>query len=253
MKTRTALFVLAIASTATVARPSGWLDTFDTIDPSWITDRKEPAGFASEVFDGDARLKLSVVGSQQSTSGTFYFTEGRKRAALIDAPWEVAGQVYIDMDAWSDKLVRSDLWARTGLVGNETDVSYPILGFIHNDPNDPFNAGSTSKTWRFRVWDADAGGWQTLSPAVTSGWHDLRILGDGSSFRYYLNNALVYTDNTVGSPTQLTDVFVQAYNFGGSNDYSVYWDNVRAQAVPEPVTLGLAAAALGIAARRRRR
>ncbi|MCA1997787.1 MAG: PEP-CTERM sorting domain-containing protein [Armatimonadetes bacterium] len=33
----------------------------------------------------------------------------------------------------------------------------------------------------------------------------------------------------------------------------MYWDNVRAQAVPEPVTLGLAAAALGIAARRRRR
>ncbi|MFN3683932.1 MAG: PEP-CTERM sorting domain-containing protein [Fimbriimonadaceae bacterium] len=250
--TKPAIVIFVLAATA-VARSSGWLDTFDSIDPSWITDRKEPAGFSSEVFDGDARLKLSIAGSQQSTLGAFYYTEGRKRAALLSTPWEVAGQVYIDMDLWSDTLVRSDLWARTGLVGNETGASYPVFGFIHNDAADPFNAGAPNKTWRFRVWDAEAGGWQHLATPVTSGWHDLRILGDGSSFRYYLNNALVYTDATVGSPTQLTDVFVQAYNFGGSNDYSVYWDNVRAQAVPEPFTLGLAAAGLAAAWRRRRR
>ncbi|MEJ5170615.1 MAG: hypothetical protein WHU10_06475, partial [Fimbriimonadales bacterium] len=182
---------------ASGAWSAGWLDTFNAIDPAWVTDRQEPHGFATEMFDGDSRLKISVQGASQNTSSTFYYTEGRQRSALISAPWSVTGQVYIDMAGWSDGLIRTDLWARTGVVGDETTAAYPIIGFIYNDPADPFNAASTAKTWRYRVWDADAGGWQTLATAVTDGWHDLQILGDGTSFQYFLDGNPVYTDNTI--------------------------------------------------------
>jgi hypothetical protein len=80
-----------LLSSAAFCRAAGWFDTFDTIDPAWVTDRKEPAGFASEVFDGDARLKVSVNGADQSTVSTFYYTEGRQRSAVIGAPWSLFG------------------------------------------------------------------------------------------------------------------------------------------------------------------
>ena len=36
-----------------------FVDTFDMIDPAWVTNRYEPAGFETVAFDGDARLRLT--------------------------------------------------------------------------------------------------------------------------------------------------------------------------------------------------
>ena len=48
---------------------------------------------------------------------------------------------------------------------------------------------------------------------------------------------------------------IQGYHFGEAGNYSVYWDNVTATAIPEPASgvLASALAALGFVGWRRRR
>lgn len=240
-------------------------DTFDTIDPGWVTDRYAPAGFSSASFDGDNRLKIdiSAADSYQNRAGAFqsnfYNTQGKQRASSLGLGWTVSGDVYISNDMLSgNNLRRTDLWARDNNPV-ENNAQYPIFGVIRNDVNDPFNPAATLST-RYRVWDADtANGWVDLGDAVTSGWHNLAITATGTSFEYRLDGNVVYNDLT-GSEAGfegLQTVFVEAYSFGDAthattDNYSVYWDNINANPVPEPATmaiLGLGA----IAAIRRRR
>ncbi len=237
------LFAIALGvAVASGVQAQGFFDAFGSIDPAWITDRHEPAGFQSVLFDGDNRLKLTSGGSWDTdqTTHPFYRTEGRQRAAAIFAPWEVSGKLYVSGDMVSgNNLRRTDLWARTGVIGNETGALYPIIGMRRFDPADPFNPSASSIASVWRVWDSDNGGWVNLAGPVTTGWHTLAIRGLGDRFEYYLNGNLVYTDLTVNPVLpDLTTVFVQTFNFNDGAGADYYWDDIQARAlppIPEPV------------------
>lgn len=249
MKSSKTYLVGALVFIASQGFAAGFTDTFDSIDPAWTTDRTEPAGFTSSFFDGDNRLKIDVNHSSPFDPGgpnTFYNTEGRSRAASLTQDWEVAGDVYISADMLDGaNLRRTDLWARD--AAPEASAYYPIIGVVRNDASDPFNYGGNLTT-RYRVWDSDLGVWDNLSNTVTAGWHRLSITSHGGNQLSYAIDSVNVFNQTMAGPvnTDLSRVFVQSYNFGGQ-DYSVYWDNVSAQAVPEPASmtaLGLGAIAL---------
>ena len=259
------IYTTAAAAILLVLNTTAWggviNDTFDTIDPAWTTDRYEPAGFSSVMFDGDNRLEIAIADADSAAnrpsgySGTFYNTQGRQRPASNGTTWTVSADLYISADMLSgDNLRRTDLWTRDSNP-DENSAQYPIIGVIRNDDSDPFNP-SASLTTRWRVWDGDtANGWVDLSEAVTAGWHTLSIKADGSTFDYAIDGSSVYVDSTVSAAgsAALQTVFLQAYNFGGQ-DYAVYWDNLHA--VPEPAScvlvLGAAVGALGLLRRRRK-
>lgn len=246
------------------AQAAGFTDTFDSINPAWVTDRYEPNAFVSENFMGDNRLKIGIGQAQAfqnrpaAFQSTFYNTQGRQQSAALNSPWEVKGDVFIGDDYLSgENLRRTDLWARDNNT-DENDAVYAIFGVMRNDNADPFNPTAGGLNTRWRVWDADtANGWVDLAAAVTGGWHNLAILATGTSYEYRLDGALVYTDLT-GSEAGfegLQTVFLEAYSFGDAThagqSYSAYWDNVSAQPVPEPATM--AALGLGALAMLRRR
>lgn len=238
-------------------------DTFDSIDSGWMPDRFDPAGFVVENFDGDNRLKISISDADSqanrpsSFSSAFYNTQGRQRAVGEGPDWKLSGELFISDDMLSgNNLRRTDLWGRTGTVGTETGAKYPIIGVARFDPNDPFNPAAPNIETVLRVWDDETGGWVILPEVLTSGWHELSISGDGTSFSYELDGSVVYTDLTINPVLpDLTAAFVQAFNFG-AGDYDVYWDNIRAgsaPSIPEPTTVMLLVGGLvGVGFRRRR-
>lgn len=233
------------------------VDSFDSIHPDWVTDRQEPSdGFTSVNFLGDNRLRIGIDASEQSTSGTFYFTEGRKRDYTVADPWSVSADVYIDsaFNTTTGTLVRSDMWLRDSYP-DETQANYPIFGFTNASPTDGFNAGAGDRSFRFRAWDSQVG-WIDLGlPAQVTfdDWNNLEIVGTGTSFEFYVNGALVHTDLTGSQPgsEDLKSVYLQAYNFG-HEDYAVHWDNLEVEAVPEPTGMGLIGLAGLMMVRRRR-
>lgn len=258
--------VFALVLVATASAPAAVVDTFDFIDPAWVTDRFEPHGFNSVFFDGDNRLEISIDDAESSANrpsgfgGLFYNTQGRQRPVALDTPWTVSGDVYVSSDMLSgSNLRRTDLWTRDSNPV-EINAQYPIIGIIRNDPADPFNPNAASLATRWRVWDGDtANGWVDLGAAVTPGWHTLSITADGSSFAYEIDGGSVYLDATASQAgfEGLQTVFVEAYNFSpenltnGGQNYSVYWDNVTA--VPEPAGAVLVASAMLAGLLRRRR
>ena len=259
-----ALAAITVGSTA-LSFGQAFNDSFDTIDPGWVTDRYAPAGFSSAFFDGDNRLKIDVsaADSYQNRAGayqsTFYNTQGRQRGASLGIGWTVSGDVYISNDMISgEALRRTDIWARDNNPV-EALAAYPIFGVIRNDGGDPFNPNANLTT-RYRVWDAEtANGWVDLGDAVTEGWHNLAITGTGTSFEYRLDGNVVYTDLTasVVGFEGLQTVFVEAYSFGDAthattDNYSAYWDNIAANPVPEPATMAILGLGAIIAIRRRR-
>ena len=262
MKRTFALAALAVCATSAFAQ---FNDTFDSIDPAWTNDRYAPAGFSSEFFDGDNRLKLTISPSDswQNRPGAyqsaFYNTQGKVRnAGNLATNWTVSGSVYISNDMLSStNNWRTDIWTRDN-EAVENNAWYGIFGAKRFDDADSFNEAATNKTNAWRIWDADTvNGWVTLGDAVTAGWNDLAISSNGTSAQYFLNGNLVYTDADVASTDgALRSVFVQAYNFGNastmpSGAYSVYWDNVNA--VPEPASMAIVAGIAALVARKKRK
>lgn len=260
MKIKTLIGALAMSLAAHSASAIGFTDTFDgpTVDPAWGTDRYSPN---TVVANGVLELGISDADSAANRppgySGIFYNTQGLQRSVSITGPWEVSGQIEV---ITGDTIRRGDIWARTGLVGDETDSSYPIFGYRNFNPLDPFNASPAGISSAWRIWDPEAGGWVELTTTVVDGWHDLSFYYDGTSLNYSLNGDLVYTDGTPGLlADNLTTVFAQAYNLGGG-DYVQRFDNISAQSrstnsVPDGgatfALLGLGLAGLGLARRKK--
>ena len=80
-------------------------------------------------------------------------------------------------------------------------------------------------------------------------WTSFDILFTGSAFEFFINDALVYTDNTINASTGFSAVIMQAYNFAdpaiaNTNlvNYTAHWSNT--QSVPEPASLALVGMAL---------
>lgn len=253
-----ALCVLPAAGLAQIT------DTFSTIDPAWIPNRYDPAGFESVVFDSDSRLRLTIAGSDSAAnrppvySSAFYNIQGRQRPGGVAGAWTLSAQVYVaatfaDTTAL-DPLVRTALWGHTGT--SEAGGDYLIIGFTNASPTDPFNAAAADRAFRFRVFDAEFGDYVDLGlPAgfVFDAWHTLSGASTGATFEYFIDDTLVYSRATAAWD-DLLSAMVLGYNFGQTDGYAVYWDNVTAAAIPEPgaVTALFGLAALVLAGRRHR-
>jgi hypothetical protein len=246
-----------------------WVDTFDTINPAWVTDRYAPAGFQSVSFQGDNRLQITIdqtgssINRPPADSSSFYNTQGDQRPVGIIGDWSLSAEVYVSsaFDTSTGQLVRSDLWAQTGTSPSNGD--YAIIGFTNASPSDPLNPDAPDRSFRFQVFDGtqdDPSSWFDVGvPAgfTFDAWHTLQASGNGTSIEFSIDGVVVYTDAAVDG-ADLQRAFIEAYNFGqtgpdGSNSYSVYWDNAIA-AVPEPASFALAVAlaALGMARIRNR-
>jgi len=241
-----------------------WVDNFDTINPAWVTDRYEPAGFQSVPFLGDNRLQITIDQSGSSSnrpsgySASLFNTQGRLRPVGSTGAWSLSAEVYVAaaFDTSTGQLVRTDLWARTGATSTTGD--YAIIGITNASPTDPLNPDALDRGFHFQVFDgtqADPTGWFDAGvPAdfAFDAWHTLAETSNGTTVNYLLDGVVVYTDPAADG-ADLQTAFIQAYNFGqtdgnGLNSYSVYWDNAAA-AVPEPASYALCggAAVLGLA------
>ena len=233
-------------------------DTFDTISPSWQTDRYAPSDFSVQNVGGDNRLQISIntaddAANRNSTySSSFYDTQGKRRPTATPGDWTVSADLLVTqaMLSTTGPLERTDLWTRDSNP-DENAAEYPIIGITNESPTNRYNASASDRLATFRIFDGDSTGWIDLPTAPTPGWHDLSISYTGSSYVYSIDGTTVYTDNTVSTPGNgdLQTTFLEAFNFGDSN-YSVNWDNLSV--VPEPGTIGLLGSGLMLLARRRR-
>jgi len=239
-------------------------DTFDTIDPAWVTDRYAPAAFQSVSFLGDNRLQITIdqTGSTLNRpaptySSTFFNSQGDQRPVGINGDWSFSANLYVSsaFDTTSGQLVRTSIWTHTGT--SPSDGDYAIFGFTNASPTDPLNPAAPDRTPRFQIFDgttADPTNWFDAGlpgDFTFDAWHNLGITFTGTTTEYLLDGIVVYTQSTTDE--NLQTAFIEAYNFGqtdsnGLNSYSVYWDNAIT-AVPEPASFALVTglAALGLA------
>ena len=249
-KQKTASLMVATLFGASTAFAVGFTDSFGGpgINPGWITDRYEPAGFSS--VGGRLEIDISDADSAANRpagySSIFYNTQGRQREALVSGLWTLSGEIEVGSDVTGNNLRRADLWGRTGAVGTETDAEYFILGYRNFDPLDPFNSSSASIGSAWRVWDGDTvNGWVDIGTSVTAGWHDVSISYTGSSILYQLDGVPVYTDTTLGTLTaDFTTAYAQAYNFD-AGDYTARFDNINVSVPEAGATSPLLATGLG--------
>lgn len=252
MNKKTLLLLLAAAAFPCAAAAQ-FVDTFDALDPAWIPNRYAPAGFAPAMFDGGSRLQLTIDGADSAANrpaifdSAFYNTQGRQRAGGITGAWMLSAEVYVAsaFATVTGPLVHTSLWAHTGTVPEGGD--YMIMGFTNASPTDALNPAAADRAFHFRAFDGGAGGWVSLGvPAgfAFDAWHTLSSTSTGNTIEYRIDRVLVYTQATLGGD-DLLSAMIQGYNFGEAGSYSVYWDNVTAQAIPEPAVVSCLA---GIAA-----
>lgn len=243
---KTLLVMSAIAALfAAQTVRADYTDTFDSLNPGWVTDRYEPLSFGPVSFLGGNWLKVTPTGvnSPPPFDSSFYRTQGRQIQTLVNSSqWAFSFDQYVPAEAVSgSNLRRSDGWGRYGDVGVENaNTGYLIMGYKRFDAADPFNPLAGNITSAFRVWDADtANGWVELGTPVTAGVYSWLAVYNGSSIQTYLNGNLVYTDTTLTpGVSSFTSMLAQAYNFS-DGPYDAHFDNMSIVTVPEPTSLAL--------------
>ena len=258
--TRFACLIFTFMMMLTSAHAASIMPDFSTVPTGWVTDRYQPDFFGNiGEFEGrDNVLQIGITddGSSQNRpdgqQGTFYNTHGMKYTVTGGVGSYLSADLFID-ELWESSVnghVRTDMW---GVMSSETSITaYPIIGFT--------NYGGVG---RFRAFDGDLSGglgaWVDFNTEVSYGdWTSFKILFTGSAFDFFINDALVYSDTTIGLTTGFSAVIMQAYNFGDPaiqdtivNDYTAHWSNT--QPVPEPTAfLLLSVGLLGVLGIQRR-
>ncbi len=218
----------------------------------YYVDRYPPAGFASAVFGGGNRLRHSI--SSADSYGTrppgyqsiFYNTQGRK----YDVDMPVGSTLAIDLfipSSWATDARRADIWA-TAFDAQGAISGFPIVGFVNNDPADPFNPNPIGANLvpRFRIFTQDTDqnpgngytpDWVNLGLPVGFAfdtWNRLEIELTATSFVFNVDGPgaadLTFTDNIAFGSVRLGNAIIQAYSFSDptypvGDSYDVYWDN----------------------------
>ncbi len=219
----------------------------DTPAPGvWYTDRYKPAGFSSESFDGDQRLRLQLseddgaVDRPSAFNSSFYNTQGRK----FDTP----GATMLSIDMYIDQSFASDPGRIGGLWGTAVDAgnvisAYPIVEFIGGG---------------FSVWDGAA--FQAIgTPTGFSydSWINIGVNLDTSTdmFTVFAGDASL-TFGASGSKS-FSNAILQGINTNDGINRDIYFDNFVASApspVPVPASLPILLSGLAIfgVVRRRR-
>lgn len=247
--------LFAFADAGTCGAVFDPVETFDTDPPIaaaqapgvWYTDRYAPAAFESVFFDGDDRLRIGISDADSeanrpaSFSSVFYNTQGRKLDVDIPVGEKISADLYIPSD-WATSVRRSDLWATTFNSGNAIS-GFPILGFINNDPNDPFNIAPApvdlDPRFRFFVQDTDfdpSNGftadwiefplpsgfsydrWWTFEIELTPAAYLIRVIDDTGTA------VIEFADPVTFGSIRFGNIIMQAYNFGET--YDAIWDNI---------------------------
>ncbi|GJQ28061.1 MAG: hypothetical protein HBSAPP02_30930 [Phycisphaerae bacterium] len=195
----------------------------------WYTDRYPPAGFISEFFDGDNRLKHSISASDCSPcrpggfGSAFYDTQGRK--------YDIAGTTMMSIDlyvpaAWATTGRRMAGFWGTGFDSVPAVSSFPIIEFT-----------SLGGTPRFRGWNNAVGDWIDMGlPTGFSydSWHRLKIELVGTNWRYTVGDLVLVTSAT-GS-VNIGNVILQGHNNAAGVTYDIYWDNFSSITPTQPTT-----------------
>ena len=200
----------------------------EEIDPAnagWTLDRMDPAGWISGTFFGNNDVLQITV--DDSAPGTNSSTNNQGKNFAVNNPtqsenWIVEADIYItaDMaDPTSNDPFHVSFWAHTYDYTLAVYTGYPIIAAsnVIDSPGDElWNYTPGDMTPYFYLYDY-VGNW-TQGPALTEGWHNLRMESDASvdpvEINYYIDNTLVGTYVLdPGEAASLRHVHVSAYNF----------------------------------------
>lgn len=219
---------------------------------AWAVDRYAPARFENggTLAGRDNVLVLGVAEADgpafrpQAQSSNFFNTQGRRLRILdwTSRPFSFIGSTRIPAGwASSTGLIdsrRTDMWSVLSPTGNQVIAQslFGIIGFAnegvapagYRQPEERANmppeyTPEGSGSGRYRVFDADAGGWQAVAvPVSYDEWTNFCVTYTGSSLEYRIGETLVYVDTTMnvsvgGVPTPVDgfmEVIMQAQNYG---------------------------------------
>lgn len=208
---------------------------------NWETDAGEAAKFA---VTEDKKLAICVNGTSVPGSEDEQGNRLQGKAFLFHSGiyrWEVSADIEITEDLLTaENAVRSDLRS----MFDSPESGFLMLGFKRGAKNDgdqdaqEVGAVETetekfANVWRY--WDYEKKAFVVSDEAVTAGVHTLKIKTVGRDVSYLVDGKDIGS-TTIAEPGVLSGIGLHAYNFGSNADYtgySVLWDNVSAQALPE--------------------